>query len=84
MNNNNNNNNIVIAVLPKRQYGIFSAAAVVRDILYSFCNVRIGLIIGIGGGIISRKYNIRFGDIVVSASLDGKGGVFQYDYSKTI
>jgi hypothetical protein len=52
--------------------------------LYSFPNIRIGLIVGIGGGALSLKYNIRLSDIVVSASSDGKGGVFQYDFGKTI
>jgi nucleoside phosphorylase len=76
--------NVVIAVLPKGEYGISSAAAVARDMLHSFPNVRIGLMVGIGGGAPSRKHDIRLGDIVVSAPHDGKGGVFQYDYGKTI
>jgi nucleoside phosphorylase len=40
--------------------------------------------VGIGGGAPSPKYDIRLGDIVVSASGDGKSGVFQYDFGKTI
>ena len=40
--------------------------------------------VGIGGGAPSRKHDIRLGDIVVSAPRDGKGGVFQYDFGKTI
>ncbi|KAL2140769.1 hypothetical protein VTI28DRAFT_3283 [Corynascus sepedonium] len=35
--------NVVIAVLPDAEYGIASAAAVARDMLHSFPNVRIGL-----------------------------------------
>ena len=31
-----------------------------------------------------QKHDIRLGDIVVSAPGDGKGGVFQYDFGKTI
>jgi len=42
--------NIVIAVLPEGEYGISSAVAVARDMLYSFSNVRMGLMVGIGGG----------------------------------
>jgi nucleoside phosphorylase len=42
--------NVVIAVLPDGEYGISSAAGVARDILHSFPNVRIGLMVGIGGG----------------------------------
>ena len=76
--------NVVIAVLPDGEYGTSSAASVARDMLHGFPNVRIGLIVGIGGGALSRKRDIRLGDIVVSISRDGKGGVFQYDFGKTI
>jgi nucleoside phosphorylase len=76
--------NVVIAVLPDGEYGTSSAASVARDMLHSFPNVRIGLMVGIGGGAPSRKHDIRLGDIVVSAPCDGEGGVFQYDFGKTI
>ncbi|KAH7113480.1 hypothetical protein B0J13DRAFT_533856 [Dactylonectria estremocensis] len=76
--------NVVIAVLPDGEYGTSSAAIVARDMLHSFPNVRIGLMVGIGGGAPSPKHDIRLGDIVVSAPRDGKGGVFQYDFGKTI
>ncbi|RYP78487.1 hypothetical protein DL771_000440 [Monosporascus sp. 5C6A] len=52
--------------------------------LHSFPNIRIGLMVGIGGGAPSPKHDIRLGDIVVSIPSDGKGGVFQYDFGKTI
>uniref|UniRef100_A0A8H7NI02 protein S-acyltransferase n=1 Tax=Bionectria ochroleuca TaxID=29856 RepID=A0A8H7NI02_BIOOC len=76
--------NVVIAVLPHGEYGISSAASVARDMLHSFPNVRIGLMVGIGGGAPSRKHDIRLGDVVVSASGNSKGGVFQYDFGKAI
>ncbi|KAH8727996.1 ankyrin repeat-containing domain protein [Phaeosphaeriaceae sp. PMI808] len=76
--------NTVIAVLPNREYGTSSAARVASRMLLSFPSVRIGLMVGIGGGAPSRKHDIRLGDIVVSATRDGKGGVFQYDFGKTI
>ncbi|KAM6483080.1 nucleoside phosphorylase domain-containing protein [Trichoderma sp. SZMC 28011] len=76
--------NVAIAVLPGGEYGIASAAIVARDMLHSFPNVRIGLMVGIGGGAPSQKHDIRLGDIVVSVPRDGKGGIFQYDYGKTI
>ena len=41
--------NVVIAVLPDGEYGTSSAASVARDMLHSFPNVRIGLMVGIGG-----------------------------------
>jgi nucleoside phosphorylase len=76
--------NIVIAVLPNGEYGIASAASVARDMLRSFPNVRFGVMVGIGGGAPSQKHDIRLGDIVVSKPSDGNGGVFQYDFGKTI
>ncbi|RYP47461.1 hypothetical protein DL768_006486 [Monosporascus sp. mg162] len=75
---------VVIAVLPDGEYGIAAAASVARDMLRTFRNVRIGLMVGIGGGAPSRRHDIRLGDIVVSAPRDGRGGVFQYDFGKTI
>jgi nucleoside phosphorylase len=76
--------NILIAVLPDGECGTSSAACVARDMLHSFPNVRIGLMVGIGGGAPSPKHDIRLGDIVVSAPCDWEGGVFQYDFGKTI
>ncbi|KAF4341757.1 purine and uridine phosphorylase [Fusarium beomiforme] len=77
--------NVVIAVLPDGEYGIASAASVARDMLHSFPNVRIGLMVGIGGGAPSQKHDIRLGDIVVSASGSANhGGVLQYDFRKAM
>src|SRR3954462_135148 len=73
--------NIVIAVLPDGEYGISSAASVARDLLHGYPNVRIGVMVGIGGG---APNDIRLGDIVVSAPRNNNGGVFQYDFGKTI
>lgn len=76
--------NIVITVLPRDEYGIASAANVATNLLRSFPNVRIGLLVGIGGGAPSEKHDIRLGDVVVSAASANDGGVFQYDFGKTI
>ncbi|KAF6813678.1 kinesin light [Colletotrichum musicola] len=76
--------NVVIAALPDSQYGTTSAATVARDVLYSFPNVRIRLIVGIRGSAPNQKHNIRLGNIVVNSSGNGNSGVFQYDFSKTI
>ncbi|KAJ4025760.1 hypothetical protein NW752_003236 [Fusarium irregulare] len=75
---------VVIAVLPDGEYGTSSAACVARDLLHSFPNVRIGLMVGIGSGAPSNKHDIRLGDIVVSATRGGKSGVLQYDFGKAI
>jgi hypothetical protein len=76
--------NVVIAVLPDGEYGLSSATAVAKDMLNSFPNVRIGLMVGIGGGAPTAKHDIRLGDVVVSSRQGETGGVYQYDYGKTI
>ncbi|KAF2998955.1 hypothetical protein E8E13_006894 [Curvularia kusanoi] len=76
--------NVVVAVLPVGVYGTVSAASVARDLLRSFENVRIGLMVGIGGGAPSPRNNIHLGDVVVSVPHNGSSGVFQYDFGKTI
>jgi nucleoside phosphorylase len=79
-----NNHNVVIACLPDGSYGTSSAANVATNMLRSFPNVRIGLMVGIGGGAPTLDSDIRLGDIVVSSPGDGKGGVFQHDFGKRI
>ncbi|KAL6701426.1 nucleoside phosphorylase domain-containing protein [Trichoderma pleuroticola] len=64
----------------KNRYGISSAAGVAKDIMHSFPNIRVSLIVGIRGGAPSKKHNIRLGDIMVSAPRDGRGGVFHSQY----
>ncbi|KAG9691124.1 purine and uridine phosphorylase, partial [Aureobasidium melanogenum] len=76
--------NIVIAVLPDGEYGVSSATAVAKDMLNSFPNVRIGLMVGIGGGAPTAKHDIRLGDVVVSSRRGSAPCVYQYNYGKTI
>ncbi|KAJ5656158.1 hypothetical protein N7507_008108 [Penicillium longicatenatum] len=76
--------NVVIAVIPDGEYGTASAANVATNMLNSFHNIRIGLMVGIGGGVPSESHDIRLGDIVVSAPRGSEGGVFQYDFGKSI
>jgi nucleoside phosphorylase len=45
--------NVFIAVLPHGEYGV-SFAGVVKDMLHSFPNIRIGLMVGIGGAYVER------------------------------
>lgn len=73
--------NVVIAVLPHGEYGISSATRVGLDMLHTFINVRIGLMVGIGGaGVSSTNDNdVRLGDIVVSGGWKG-ACVRQYDF----
>ncbi|KIM99309.1 hypothetical protein OIDMADRAFT_166934 [Oidiodendron maius Zn] len=72
---------IVIACLPSGEYGIASATSVAKDMLRSF-SIRVGLMVGIGGGI--PKHGIHLGDVVISQPSGQLGGVVQYDFGKSI
>jgi nucleoside phosphorylase len=74
--------NVVVAVLPNGEYGLAAAGNVANDMLHSFPNVRIGLMVGIGGGAPNTDHDIRLGDVVVSCPHNGQGSVFQYDFGK--
>lgn len=76
--------NVTIAVLPSGEYGTASAASVATDLLRTSPNIRIGLLVGIGGGAPSERHDIRLGDVVVGTPSGSDGGVFQYDFGKTI
>ncbi|KAK2758411.1 nacht and ankyrin domain protein [Colletotrichum kahawae] len=77
--------NVVVAVMPQNEYRIATATTIAKDMVRSFPQVRLGLIVGIGGGgAPSQEHDIRLGDVVVSSRGKGTGGVIQFDYSKTI
>ncbi|KAM3456035.1 hypothetical protein MY3296_001904 [Beauveria thailandica] len=57
---------VVIAVLSGGEYGTAAAATAARDMLHSFPKVRIGLMVGVGGGAPNARNGIRLGDVVVS------------------
>ncbi|RKK90937.1 hypothetical protein BFJ68_g16337 [Fusarium oxysporum] len=75
--------NVVIASLPAGVYGITSAATTASNLIHSLPHIRIGLLVGIGGGIArpDLDHDIRLGDVV--SQPDGTtGGVVQYDFGK--
>lgn len=76
--------NVAIACSPYSEYKTASAATVATNMLQSFPNIRMGLLVGIGGGVPSRQHDIRLGDIVVGIPRDGQGSVFQYDFDETV
>ncbi|CAH0028940.1 unnamed protein product [Clonostachys rhizophaga] len=67
--------NVVSACLPDGQYGTNNAANVAANLLRTFPSVRVGLMVGIGGGV-PTKADIRLGDVVVGSR------VMQYDMGK--
>ncbi|OQD66277.1 hypothetical protein PENDEC_c056G05958 [Penicillium decumbens] len=76
---------VVIACLPEGQYGTTSATTVANNMLRTFSkSLRIGLMVGIGGGIPSAAHDIRLGDVVISCPEGTCGGVIQYDMGKII
>jgi nucleoside phosphorylase len=75
--------NIAIACLPAGVYGITSAATVATQMLPGFESIRIGLMVGIGGGVPTQGCDIRLGDVVDSKPGKIFGGVVQYDFGKT-
>jgi nucleoside phosphorylase len=76
--------NIVIASLAAGDYGTTSAATTAANLLASLPSIRVGLLVGIGGGIarLDEGYDIRLGDVVVSQPSGTTGGVCQYDLIK--
>ncbi|EAQ93238.1 hypothetical protein CHGG_01473 [Chaetomium globosum CBS 148.51] len=76
--------NIVIASLAAGVYGTTSAATTASSLLASLPSIRVGLLVGIGGGIArpDEDYDIRLGDVVVSQPDGTTGGVYQYDLIK--
>jgi nucleoside phosphorylase len=71
--------NIVIACLPKGKLGTSSAATVATQMVGTFPSIKIGLMVGIGGGIPPK---VRLGDVVVSTPVGQFPGVVQWDFGK--
>ncbi|RDA96188.1 hypothetical protein CP533_1689 [Ophiocordyceps camponoti-saundersi (nom. inval.)] len=76
--------NVVIASLPAGIYGTNPAAIAASHLRFSLPDIKIGLFVGIGGGISrpAEGRDIRLGDIVVSQPAETSGGVIQYDLGK--
>lgn len=76
--------NVAIACLPAGATGTTSAAIVASHILSTFTSIRIGLMVGVGGGAPNVRNDIRLGDVVISQPANTSGGVIQYDFGKTV
>jgi nucleoside phosphorylase len=76
---------VVIACLPGGVDGIAAAATVAKDMSRTFTELRIGLLVGVGGAIphLDKGVDIRLGDVVVSQPSGTSGGVVQYDLGKS-
>lgn len=78
--------NIVIVSLPEGTDGTAAAATTTSKLLSSLPQIRIGLLVGIGGGVAQPHtgQDIRLGDIVVGQPEGKYGGVVQYDHGKAL
>ncbi|KAJ5651196.1 uncharacterized protein N7484_004919 [Penicillium longicatenatum] len=76
---------VVIACLPGGQYGTTSATTVANNMVRTFSkSLRVGLMVGVGGGIPSTAHDIRLGDVVISCPEGTSSGVVQYDTGKVV
>jgi nucleoside phosphorylase len=71
---------VVVACLPG-DMGTSSATSVATHMMRSF-PIKIGLMVGICGGVPSEEHDIRLGDVVVSKPTGQHGGVVQWDFGK--
>jgi nucleoside phosphorylase len=71
--------NVVIACLPERETGTNSAAFVAAQMKSSFRSIKIGLMVGIGGGVPQPK-DVRLGDVVIGVPGNQHRGVVQHDF----
>lgn len=77
--------NIVIVSLEEGVYGLASAAATAIRMTSTLPSIRVGLLVGIGGGIPRPDDDdIRLGDVVVSKPDGTTGGILQYDLVKAM
>ncbi|KAB8217216.1 purine and uridine phosphorylase [Aspergillus novoparasiticus] len=74
--------NIAMACLSGGQTGTGPAAIVAENMRRTFRNIRFALLVGTGGGLPSKKKDIRLGDVVVSYPTWTYSGIVQYDYGK--
>ncbi|KAH0553377.1 hypothetical protein GP486_006553 [Trichoglossum hirsutum] len=76
--------NIAIVGPPKGAHGKVAIADVVSRIHLTFKNIRVGLLVGIGGGVPHLpRHDVRLGDVVVGAPEVGPA-VVQYDLGKQL
>lgn len=78
---NNGGHNIVIA---SGRPGTVTTATVASNMRRTFPWLRIGLMVGIAGGVWSPDADVRLGDIVVGVHPKSEAGVVQYDYGRQV
>ncbi|EPS40245.1 hypothetical protein H072_5937 [Dactylellina haptotyla CBS 200.50] len=85
-----NGHNIVITCLPLHNIGTLNAAIVVDQLTYSFPNIKVALLVGIGGGIprapkpTDPTKDIHLGDVVVGWTSPEAEAVVKWDQGKRL
>ncbi|KAK7998893.1 kinesin light chain 1 [Apiospora marii] len=80
--------NVVIASCPPGLIGNVNAGQVAGSMFKTFANIRMALLVGIGGGVPRspnsdrRAPDVRLGDVVVGWPGDGKPACVYYDFGK--
>lgn len=76
--------NVIIASVPCEVQGTSAAATTAAHLLSSLPHIKIGLLVGIGGGVpqAAEDTDIRLGDVVVCQPDGTSGGVVQFDMIK--
>ncbi|KAF5603924.1 ankyrin protein [Fusarium subglutinans] len=72
--------NIAITCLPKGMIGNIPVATVASHLVTTFPSIKVGLMVGIGGGVPSNK--VRLGDVVVGTPSGDYPGVVNWDAGK--
>ncbi|GAM33837.1 hypothetical protein TCE0_013r01029 [Talaromyces pinophilus] len=73
---------VVITCFPMGDKGNNMAAIVAERMMGKFPNIKVGLLVGIGGGLPYEGNDVRLGDVVVSAPAGTHPGVVQFDMGK--
>jgi nucleoside phosphorylase len=84
-----NNHKVVIATCPQGETGNVNAARLTGSMFKTFPNIRMALLVGVGGGIPRSVVlddsleNIHLGDVIVGYPGDGKPACVYYDRGKS-
>ncbi|KAK4941228.1 hypothetical protein LTR10_018764 [Elasticomyces elasticus] len=74
--------NVAVAYFPYGDQGIGAASAVASNMAWAFPSAKLRLLVGLGGGVRSKRHDIHLGDVVVGMPDGTHGGVVQWNLGK--